>query len=379
MDPNVTSVVRPGRPGGRRRLLRCSTCAASARSAGRAHGLGRAGSRGGDPRSGGARLRSDRDRGDGGDAAQRRPDLHLVRGRDDDVVAVAMVASLTVLPAVLSKLGDRVEKGRIPFLGRLGRAAPRPLVLGGVVDAGDAPPGRSRWSLSAGAADRPGGPGARHADGGQRRRRTCRATSPSCRRTTASPRPSRAKPPARGSWSRPTTSTRARSRRRSPTCVSEAREPTRRSPVEVTVDASADGDRRRDRRSRPSAAAATPTATRAMESIREQLRAGGVRRGRRRRGQRHRRRPPSRRTSTTSWPSALPLVFAFVLGLAFLLMLVTLPLDRRPDQGDRAEPALGRRRLRGPGRWSSRTGWGSRCWASTPTAASAPGCRCSSS
>jgi RND superfamily putative drug exporter len=34
------------------------------------------------------------------------------------VVAVAMFASLTVLPAVLSKLGDRVEKGRIPFLAR---------------------------------------------------------------------------------------------------------------------------------------------------------------------------------------------------------------------------------------------------------------------
>jgi uncharacterized membrane protein YdfJ with MMPL/SSD domain len=35
------------------------------------------------------------------------------------VVAVAMFASLTVLPAVLSKLGDRVERGRVPFLGRL--------------------------------------------------------------------------------------------------------------------------------------------------------------------------------------------------------------------------------------------------------------------
>ena len=34
------------------------------------------------------------------------------------VVGVAMFASLTVLPAVLSKLGDRVEKGRVPFLGR---------------------------------------------------------------------------------------------------------------------------------------------------------------------------------------------------------------------------------------------------------------------
>jgi uncharacterized membrane protein YdfJ with MMPL/SSD domain len=34
------------------------------------------------------------------------------------VVAVAVVGSLTVLPAILSALGDRIEKGRIPFLGR---------------------------------------------------------------------------------------------------------------------------------------------------------------------------------------------------------------------------------------------------------------------
>ena len=37
------------------------------------------------------------------------------------VVAIAMLGSLTVLPAVLSKLGDKVEKGRIPFIGRLRR------------------------------------------------------------------------------------------------------------------------------------------------------------------------------------------------------------------------------------------------------------------
>jgi uncharacterized membrane protein YdfJ with MMPL/SSD domain len=35
------------------------------------------------------------------------------------VVATAMVGSLTVLPAMLSRLGDKVEKGRIPFLSRL--------------------------------------------------------------------------------------------------------------------------------------------------------------------------------------------------------------------------------------------------------------------
>ncbi|HMI68474.1 MAG TPA: anti-sigma factor antagonist [Solirubrobacteraceae bacterium] len=35
------------------------------------------------------------------------------------VVAVAMVGSLTVLPALLSKLGDNVNKGRVPFINRL--------------------------------------------------------------------------------------------------------------------------------------------------------------------------------------------------------------------------------------------------------------------
>jgi RND superfamily putative drug exporter len=34
------------------------------------------------------------------------------------VVAVAMLGSLTVIPAFLAKLGDRVDRGRIPFLGR---------------------------------------------------------------------------------------------------------------------------------------------------------------------------------------------------------------------------------------------------------------------
>ncbi|KOU57700.1 membrane protein [Streptomyces sp. MMG1533] len=38
------------------------------------------------------------------------------------VVAVAMVGSVTVLPALLSLLGGRVEKGRIPFLGRRRRS-----------------------------------------------------------------------------------------------------------------------------------------------------------------------------------------------------------------------------------------------------------------
>ena len=39
------------------------------------------------------------------------------------VVAIAVFASLTILPAMLSWLGDRVEKGRVPLLGRSRRPA----------------------------------------------------------------------------------------------------------------------------------------------------------------------------------------------------------------------------------------------------------------
>jgi uncharacterized membrane protein YdfJ with MMPL/SSD domain len=53
------------------------------------------------------------------------------------VVAISILGSLTVLPAMLSKLGDRVDRGRIPFLGRLvggGRPARFwPAVVGGVL------------------------------------------------------------------------------------------------------------------------------------------------------------------------------------------------------------------------------------------------------
>ncbi len=38
------------------------------------------------------------------------------------VVAVAVLGSLTVLPAVLAWLGDRVDKGRVPLVDRLRRS-----------------------------------------------------------------------------------------------------------------------------------------------------------------------------------------------------------------------------------------------------------------
>ncbi len=49
------------------------------------------------------------------------------------VVAVEMFASLVVLPAVLAWLGDRVEKGRIPFPRRLRRPARESRVWSGIV------------------------------------------------------------------------------------------------------------------------------------------------------------------------------------------------------------------------------------------------------
>jgi uncharacterized membrane protein YdfJ with MMPL/SSD domain len=63
------------------------------------------------------------------------------------VVAIAIVGSLTVLPAVLSKLGDGVDRGRLPFLRRTGdgrslfwvaivdRVLRRPLLWGGLAAA----------------------------------------------------------------------------------------------------------------------------------------------------------------------------------------------------------------------------------------------------
>src|SRR5207247_1500335 len=52
------------------------------------------------------------------------------------VVACAIVGSLTVLPALMSKLGDRVEKGKIPLLSRLrGASGSESRLWGAVLDA----------------------------------------------------------------------------------------------------------------------------------------------------------------------------------------------------------------------------------------------------
>src|SRR5215218_3766740 len=50
------------------------------------------------------------------------------------VVAIAMLGSLTVLPALLSRLGDRVDRIRIPFVSRQRRDDGEGRIWGGIVD-----------------------------------------------------------------------------------------------------------------------------------------------------------------------------------------------------------------------------------------------------
>jgi RND superfamily putative drug exporter len=50
------------------------------------------------------------------------------------VVAVAMLGSLTVLPALLSKLGDNVDRGRVPFVHRLRRDDGEGRIWGAIID-----------------------------------------------------------------------------------------------------------------------------------------------------------------------------------------------------------------------------------------------------
>jgi RND superfamily putative drug exporter len=50
------------------------------------------------------------------------------------VVAIAVLGSLTVLPALLSRFGDKVDRGRVPLLGRLRRDGREGRIWGAIVD-----------------------------------------------------------------------------------------------------------------------------------------------------------------------------------------------------------------------------------------------------
>jgi RND superfamily putative drug exporter len=50
------------------------------------------------------------------------------------VVAIAMIGSLTVLPALLSRLGDKVDRLHVPFVGRLSRSDGEGRIWGAIID-----------------------------------------------------------------------------------------------------------------------------------------------------------------------------------------------------------------------------------------------------
>ena len=131
------------------------------------------------------------------------------------VVAVAVLGSLTVLPALLSRLGDKVDRGRVPLV------------------CSSPPRRRGRADLGRDRRPRPASPGALRgtrrrllAGCSPRRRCSCawrlralsrsRRGSRSSRRTTGCSRRSRAPRCRRTSSSRHRTCTRRRCRRRSP-------------------------------------------------------------------------------------------------------------------------------------------------------------------
>ena len=124
------------------------------------------------------------------------------------VVLVAMIGSVTVVPAVLSVLGDRVEKGRVPFLHRRCSAGGESRLWNAILDVvlrapaglGDARHGILLVLAFPALACAPCSPAPT----------TCRATSRSCRSTTRSTTPSRA------ARSRPSSRSRARTSRRRP-------------------------------------------------------------------------------------------------------------------------------------------------------------------
>ena len=98
------------------------------------------------------------------------------------VVAVAMLGSLTVLPALLSKLGDNVDRLRVPFVHRLRRDDGEGRIWGAIIDRVL----RRRRSFGRSRRRRAGGPGGarRPAPHGQREHRHVSA-EPLEERTTA--------------------------------------------------------------------------------------------------------------------------------------------------------------------------------------------------
>ncbi len=336
-----------GRPRRRRRLLALLPAPrARGEAGGRSVGGGRACGRGGNLRAGGARLGRDRDRRDGRDAAQRRPDLHLVCGGHDDRRRggdVRLADGAAGGPLQARRPG---REGEDPVPAPLPRASRRAVRLGLDRRSRHAAAGPLRW------------------------------------------------------WPRPASWSRSRFRRSSMhTVVSGSDDLPRDIPVvqtydrvteafpdkgasrrvvveadDVTSGAGCRGDRgvpraggdapgrqgpgqgatraptARPRRStcRRSGAAATPRRPRRWSGSASGSCPGRLRGCRGRRGQRHRPGGPVEGLQRVAGPAPAAR-FRLRPRLRLPADAGHVPLDRRPDQGDRAQPALGGRRLRGAG------------------------------
>ena len=99
------------------------------------------------------------------------------------VVGLAMVGSLTVLPALLSRLGDNVDRVRVPFAGRLRRDDGEGRIWGAIIDRVLRRPVLS-VVLAGGLLRGARAAGAPAQAGRARAWRPSRRTWPSCRRTT---------------------------------------------------------------------------------------------------------------------------------------------------------------------------------------------------
>ena len=259
------------------------------------------------------------------------------------VVAIALVGSLTVLPAVLSKLGDRVDRGRVPFLrrcrGRDGESRFWSAIVGAVLRH-PMRLGRSR-GRAAGRARDPRVPPAH---------RELRRAGASARPAgDAGLRPHREGVPRRAA-------ARDRRRQRAGRDRAGGHAPGSTALERAALATRSDGRADQRRRQPPSQRAARvrfslagtgtdATSNHALDLLRDTVIPSTIGR------------VPGVRVHTTgmtadsrdfndSMKSHAPLRVRLRLRARLPAAAGHVPLDRDPAQGDRAQPALGRRRLR---------------------------------
>ena len=224
------------------------------------------------------------------------------------VIAVAVIGSLTVLPAVLAALGDKLEKGRLPFIGRRQSQARESRMWGWMTDRVMRRP-MLAIVVAGGALVALADPRARHADQAARHRvlRQVPARHPDVPEGPEGV-------PGRGRLRHGRRQGRRRQRAGRQDRASPASKPTN---VEINPAGTV---------ARSDVALAgsgvDDKAMKSLEHLREDVIPAAFAR-RPRHGGRDRRRRRHGRLQRSVMHDQTPIVFAFVLGLAFLLLLAT--------------------------------------------------------